>query len=394
MKIIFVSAEYPIFPNQATGGIGTYLSILATALARKGYKITVITRGKSKKKFKNLTIIPVTLGIKKIQVLKKTFNFKIIHRLLNFIEYPILFSIGVYQILKKLKDIDIIEGNDFAGELFFYLLLTRKRPVVVLRLHTPSFVIQKYNQEPKTLFYQVLGFLEKYCIRKANSLYSPSKDLARIIKKETNKKTDKIIPYPFKLLKKVRIKRQSNLVLYVGKLQRKKGVFTLLKAIPYVLKKYPQTRFLFVGPDTLDQGKSVKNELINKVKQLKIEKSVEIRKPLDKNSLTKLYLQATVLVIPSHWENFPHVCLEAMSLNCPVIASNTGGLKEILTNRFNGLLFSNELELEKALIILIENTKLREKLSRNAFDFISKLKPKKIITLTIKFYQKTICDFN
>jgi glycosyltransferase involved in cell wall biosynthesis len=50
------------------------------------------------------------------------------------------------------------------------------------------------------------------------------------------------------------------------------------------------------------------------------------------------YARAAICVIPSRWENFPYSCLEAMSAGCAVVAADTGGLKEIITDQHDGLL--------------------------------------------------------
>lgn len=279
MKIVFVSSEFPLNHDQSTGGIGTYLLNITEGLTNLGHKVFVLTKWQGRKaNYKKIKVVYVDWGQKFINLARKILPFSFYQRVLNFLEYPIFFSFGVFLRLKELERkemIDIIEVNDFGGELFFYLLLKKKRPPVVLKLHTPSFIIRKFNDEPYNLFYRIMKFLEVFCLKKADSLYSPTKSLAKIIEKEIKKPVKTVITHPFRSPYYFsNIKRKDNLVLYVGKLQPKKGIFLLVEAIPYVLEKLPKTLFYFVGPDTLQNGVSVRRLLKEKIENLRALKNV------------------------------------------------------------------------------------------------------------------------
>lgn len=393
MNILFVSSEFPLDHNQATGGIGTYLLNLTKGLINQGHKVTIITKGYGVNKHKGVSVIFCNFGVTFIERVKKTLSLPLFKRFLDFIEYPILFSLESFikiNQLSKGQKIDIIEGNDFGGELFFYLLLSKKRPSVVLRLHTPSFVIQKFNQESLTSFYRFMKFLEIYCLKKADALYSPTRSLANIVSKEIDRPIKTIIPYPFTPLYSFsKVKRLSNIVLYVGKLQPKKGVFILAQAIPKVLNQFTEIKFIFVGPDTIVNGKSVKKELQYIFKRKKVIKNITFKDEVNKKELYKLYRLAIITVIPSLWENFPNVCLETISQGSIVVASRVGGLPEIITDKKNGVLFSpgNSDELSKVIIGLFKNKYLREKITVYLkTDFKKRFNFMKIIGMTENYY--------
>lgn len=399
MRIVFISSEFTADKNEPTGGIGTYLLNITEGLVNLGHEMIVITLKKHKKTSdKKIKIVYVDWGKKFINWGRKILPFSLCQRILNFLEYPIFFSIGAFlkiNEIEKKEKIDIIEGNDFGGELFFYLLFRKRRPPVVLRLHTPSFIIQRFNTEPRNLFYKILKFIETYCLKTADSLYSPTKSLAKIISQETNRRVNKIIPYPFRSTYFFKnIKRKQNLVLYVGKLQPKKGVVVLVKAIPGVVKKFPETLFLFVGPDTIWNGKSVKKVLQEICQKNNVsENTIFYKSEIKKDELYRLYRKATITVIPSLWENFPNVCLEAMSQGSVLIASNNGGLKEIIDNENNGLLFktNNSKDLKEKIIRLIKNKYLREKMSKTAQkNVVDRYNSNKIVKETINYYQTVL----
>lgn len=401
MNILFVSSEFPLSDNQATGGIGTYLLNITHGLVKQGHDVTVVTKGSELNKYKNIDVVYCNFGVNLIQKIKRLLPFSILKSILNFIEYPLLFSIEsslkINQITKK-QNIDIIEGSDFGGELFFYLLLNRKRKPVVLRLHTPAYLIQKFNQEPLTLFYRIIKMLEFFCLKKADSLYSPSNSLALLVAKDIKRPVNKIIPYPFKPLNlSGDIKREQHMVLYVGKLQPKKGVFILAEAMPEVCEVFPQVRFLFVGPDTTVNGKSTRKELKILCQKNNIkDNAVSFANETTKDELYKSYRKATIVVIPSLWENFPNVCLEAMFYGAVVVASNTGGLKEMI-NGNNGLFFNsnNSGSLAKTIVVLFKNKDLQDRLSQKAQSYVlDKYNINKISVETLNYYQKVIKSFS
>lgn len=393
MTIILVSSEFPFSREDATGGIGTYLVNLSSVLSEQGHKVIIITSKVGKFRYKKIEVICCSLGDKTINRLKKTFPFMFIKRLLNFIQYPLLFSLGTYlkirEINRKTK-IDIIEGSDFGGELFFHLLLNNvHKPPVVIRLHTPSFVIQRYNDEPLTLFYRAVKFLEIFCLKTADGLYSPSKSLASIVSQAVGRKVTKVIPYPFAPSLETRRNTKANIILYVGKLQPKKGVFLLIESIPLILKAHPSIKFIFAGPDTLFEGRSVKKMMVNILKKTNCIKSVSFLGNIGKIDLKKLYLKSQVLVTPSYWDNYPNVVLEGMSYKVPIVASRVAGLIEIIKHNVTGLLFrsGSQDDLTKQINRLLMNGKLRNILSRNAHEWIiNNLNYDKIGEQTISYY--------
>lgn len=395
MNIALVTSEFPNTQYAATGGIGTYAQNLITGLSKSGHKVYLITNSYKDVKYipRNITVIDAQIHTKLLEDLQKILPFGLFKRIMKVVSYPVLFQIGVLFTLMKLSrstSIDIIEGNDFAGELFLYLLLVKKRPPVTLRLHTPSFVLQKLNNEPFNLFYRLMSFFEIYCLKKADSLYSPSNSLAKIITKKIKKPVKTVIPYPFKpVYFDLRIKRKQNLVLYVGKLQFKKGVFQLISAIPQVVDKLPDTKFIFAGPDTLNKGYSVKKLLISNIRRNKLLNNVIFYSDLNKKKLLKLYIQSTIVIIPSIWENFPNVCLEAMANGSLVIANKVGGIGEIIKNNLNGILTNTTIPelLAKEIIEHMINFKKRNSLTSKARKFVKTTYNIKFITkLTVKYY--------
>jgi glycosyltransferase involved in cell wall biosynthesis len=136
----------------------------------------------------------------------------------------------------------------------------------------------------------------------------------------------------------------SDYYLFVGSLEEHKGILNLLEVFRESGKEIG-TKLIVVGRGKLED--SIKNF----VQEHSLHDSVIFRGAVDDEELYSLYSNARALVIPSIWpENAPLVALEALSVGTPVIASNTGGLPEIIGIVNERLIFKDSLELKKLLI--------------------------------------------
>ena len=122
---------------------------------------------------------------------------------------------------------------------------------------------------------------------------------------------------------------EEKIVLYVGRLVYEKGVQTLINAMPRVLSRV-DAKFVVVG----DGG--MKESLIRQVASMRLGHKALFMGFIDEDSLRKLYMVADVCVVPSLYEPFGITALEAMAAKAPLVASNTGGLSEIVEHDRTG----------------------------------------------------------
>ena len=123
---------------------------------------------------------------------------------------------------------------------------------------------------------------------------------------------------------------EEKIVLFVGRLVYEKGVHVLVNAVPKVLEKV-NAKFIIVGNGYM------KEQLSNIVKNMGLSHKVQFTGFIDDETLRKLQKCADVSVVPSLFEPFGIVALEAMAAKSPVVVSDTGGLSEIVEHDVTGV---------------------------------------------------------
>lgn len=383
MNICFVYKNYPLEGNLDSG-IGRYLSELITELKKKN-KITILTTSNKTRVVRenNLTIYTVQ-------------NSRFPKRSLAFIDHLIKVAITLSRVIKKEK-IDIIEFANWESEGLLYTSFVNifsKVPVVV-RLHTPSAIDHKFNNRKKYLSEKLTEYCEKkFVMQKQNHLTTSTKFNAKECRKiyDLKNKHIEIIPLgikPKKLFSKtLDTSRHSPAILYVGRIEPRKGVDILLKAMPKILKKDRNTRFIIVGQENADSGwvdnlKSyIPFEYLDRVNFLGYIKNLK--------TLERLYLQSDVCIIPSRYESFGLTVLDSMSYGNATVASSVGGIPEIITNGIDGVLIKKLTLKDFALAIQkATNPNLQKLVRKNAITTVKqKFNVRDTALKTIEFYSQ------
>jgi glycosyltransferase involved in cell wall biosynthesis len=326
MRIAFVSYEFP--PDTGIGGIGTYTYHIAHLFGRQGIDVEVICASQHRSGAEKIE----TVTIVRIQC-----------------ENPDAFYRASPRVLldrNRLKPFDLVEVPEYgAGGLHLKNVLNIP---LVIKLHTPAFLVKEINNvyyDHTPLRRVVNTFKKKYAkesdpeyraVMQADFILSPSLSLKGIIENRW-KPAKEIIhaPNPFsagEAFLRIPVQTDSNVVLYTGRLETRKGVWNLAKAIPQVLEKVPDATFIFVGSD--DKGPfretSMKKRMLHEIGNNASQVRFVDRVPMDE--LLDFMHQAAVCVYPSLWENFPNVCLEAMAAGRAVAGSRQGGMADMLSD--------------------------------------------------------------
>jgi glycosyltransferase involved in cell wall biosynthesis len=151
-------------------------------------------------------------------------------------------------------------------------------------------------------------------------------------------------------------------VLYIGRMVSKKGIHVLIKAMPEVLRVFPEARFLFVGGGNIPLYKEI-------IKKMGIsERNFSFVGHLGYFERPRIMREATVVVNPSFFENCSLSILEAMSCGNAVVASNVGGNPEIIETGKNGLLVPafDHASLAESINSLLRDENFSRKLGKEA----------------------------
>ncbi len=363
MNILFLSRDYP---PSLIGGVGIYVYEISHLLAKMGHQVYVLSQADE------FACEYEDKGVHVFRVKPAKFNFlnpirKEIKGFLERLEYSYSISKKIKEINKRYK-IDIIESCEARAEGFWFYIF-RNRPFLVIKLHTPESIVFKLDLVPKSLDYSLIKLLEECWIRRAKQIIGLSKSVVDLTLDyfKIHSNNFPIVPNPidiemFKPDENNKIFKEP-IILYVGRLEFRKGVHVLIRSIPLVLEQFPEAKFLFIGDDC-----GMKPYLLSKVNELKLNNNVFFINQIPRNRLVKYYQQSTICVIPSLWENHPYVILEAMACGKPVVATKVGGIPEIIQDKIDGILVpaGSPVALSEGIINLLKNKNLRETLGKNA----------------------------
>lgn len=175
-------------------------------------------------------------------------------------------------------------------------------------------------------------------------------------------------------------------IIYPRRLCFERGYFNVIKVADYILSKYPEVDFHFVGygdSSAIEEAQSLIKKFKNRV----------LLYQAPDHEMNKVYQKADITLIPTiASEGTSLSCLEAMATGNAVIATNIGGLPNLVIDRYNGLLIDPTLtSLQNAIEELVTNPMLRQQLSVNALMIVKcfskdiwKSKWKNILTQTLE----------
>lgn len=168
--------------------------------------------------------------------------------------------------------------------------------------------------------------------------------------------------------KKLRLPIEGKMIFFIGYLLPYKGPEVLVKAMRMIVEDVPDTELIFVGEGMMRNGLKMLSKKIGLEKHIKFVGFVGdvFRKAL-------YYKSADIFVFPSFSEAFGRVNLEAMACGIPIVASNIGGIPDVVKPGKNGLLVppKDPEALVDAIIYLLENEDVREKMGKKGPEMVN-----------------------
>jgi len=257
---------------------------------------------------------------------------------------------------KELRKVDIFKTNQMFGSWTAIMakFLFRKKLIVRQGYQLSVFAPKKSIKRWKLL---IIRFLEKLAYRKADAIIVTLKRDKKYIEEKYNILSEKIKYIPnyidTELFKPLDVPKE-NRICFVGRLEKQKNLFNLIKAISGL-----NIKLVIFGAGSL------KKDLQDFSKQLKTD--VEFKGNVSNKDLPKEFNKSKLFILPSLYEGCPKVLLEAMACRLPVIGADVYGINEIIKDKENGYLCGTDvLSISKAIIEVLNDKGLQEKLSKNA----------------------------
>ncbi|WP_009630095.1 glycosyltransferase family 4 protein [Synechocystis sp. PCC 7509] len=365
MKIAFITFEYP--PDTADGGIATYVKQAVNMLQLRGNQVEVFAASRQRSGSETES------------------NGAVIHRIKHE-NLRVDFAQPIAQVFaRRHREIgfDVLEGPDYGADSRFAVQLVPDIPLVI-KLHTPYALIAQFNKPSlrqtlrrKLNFYRrgISPFIdiERVHALAADEIASPSQAIGNKLidlwKLDPNKVN--VFPYPYIPAPEsltIPVDTLTNTVSFIGRLEIRKGVIDLAKAIPIILAKHPQTKFRFVG--STQKSPNPQQSMLEYLQELlqPYLKSIEFTGQIPPEQIPSALSVTDICVFPSIWESFGFVCLEGMSAGRGVVGSNSGGMAEIISSNEFGRLVPPESpqKIASAVIELLDDPKLRQQLGSAA----------------------------
>lgn len=360
-----------VYPPERIGGMSEVAYNLQKYLKNEGISVVVLTSGKNNKNFPNVIRVSNNVPL----FLLKTF---------------LLFP----QIKRKLN-IDILhfQGNSGSGMLLWKIIYGKKFPKTITTMHTSQVremvetrpikingwnvcklsldeYIFKYIKSPLNILLDLL------VVRLSDKIINVCEDTKRCCTRDYSVPISKQsvvyngVDYnkftPDVQGEFVREKydlHDNPLILFVGVFKIRKRIPNLLYAMVDIVREITNAKLLIVGGRWGYEG-----ELGNIVSELKLENTVILAGKVADDELPAYYAAADVVAVPSSYEGFPVVVLEAMASAKPIVASKVSGIPEAVIDNETGFLVEkdNIKQLTNKILILLNDPKKREKMGKAA----------------------------
>lgn len=357
MKILQVISSFP--PAYSYGGPAKAAYEISKALVKKGHEVTVYTTDvyDADKRYKYKENPE---WVEDIQV----YHFKNISNKLAYKNLPIAPSMA-FALNKNVKKFDIIHLHEYRTFQAILVHHYAKKYGIPYILQPRGSLPRMRKNLQKKLFDIFFGAI----VKDASKIIATSKMEADQYKKVFQDiNYDKVVYLPngidlkeFENLpkkgefrKKYSIPDDEKIILYLGRIHEIKGLELLLAAYYSIVKEMNTTKLVIAGPDN-----GFLSVLKKQVEKLNIKSRVLLIGPLYGKEKLEAFVDADVFVLPSKYESFGNVALEALICGTPVIITDRCGISEWIKDMAWVVRYDEE-ELKNAILYFVEKEKKKK----------------------------------
>lgn len=329
MRTLLVCREFPGFAES--GGIGTYSGIVARELAGHGVDVHVLCVGDRQPRASHQQdgFVVHTAPYQQVKGFGRPLG-------LPRLGFWASQAYSVWREFRRLRlDVDVVEAPELYAEAGGIAHFAPHTPLVV-RLHS-GFAVLAVPPHDHGPDYRATVWFENLAVRRADVVVSTAPHM-RAVREDLAldaARTREII-YPV-AERPIAAPNMSSMVLFVGRLERRKRPELLIEAAPRVLEMIPHARFVFLGADTVDPAYgSYRRYLERLADERAIRGAIDFRPPVPQEQVQSVMAEAGVCVFPSRWESFGLVVAEAGAIARPVVVSDIPAFRDFVTDGASG----------------------------------------------------------
>lgn len=382
-KIPYADQHY--FQKQyPCGGSEFAAHDLAVNIAKRENKVDVFTTGI---RFKTVVEVHENMTIHRCGTIFRTLNRN--------------FSPMVLMKIRKCN-FDIVHAH-VCTEPFFPIFASlyakRKDKPLVLTCHVDAGKFRDDTPYKYKIASKFHGNLIDKIYSVANVIITPSEQFAKestLLRKYENKIVaipnginlkDFYVPYSKdECREKLGLPLDKNIILFVGNPHPNKGADVLIRTMQRIIKESPDVKLVFVGEGML------KERLKELSKKLNVDRHIKFTGFVSDMVKKMYYKSSDVFVLPSFFDTFGIVLLEASAFGLPLVVSNIEAFKDFIKDDYNGIVteVGNEKDLAEKIIYLVKNEGIQKKIGRNAREKVEDYSWEKIANETEKLYEKVV----
>ncbi len=296
------------------------------------------------------------------------------------------FSLNTIRTFKKIikeGNYDIVHSHEYKTNLF--AALYKKDSGY-------KFITTAHGYNPTSIREHIYYQLDRFSFKKADVIITPAKFFKDYLSENFKVKKDKIkVIYNGIDVKEYSfnphsMKKVPN-ILYLGRLSKEKNIPLLIYCVAKLRDDNIDVKLTIAGDG---QEKERLESLISK---LRLYGEIELTGFVERKNVGKIFSESDIFVLPSRTEVLPNVILEAMAVGIPIIASNVGGIPELIRDGIDGFLFESDnlVSLVQKIKTLIESPEAGGQFVRNARKRVEELFTfEKHINETVKTYKELV----
>jgi glycogen(starch) synthase len=365
MNLCFVTPTYLEAARATNSGVATAIHALACGLLAAGHTVQVVTLSRTAHGAAELDGVRVQY-VQPDQLHWYLFKMPLFGRHLAQPLRELANSLRLARAVRSLhcqQPFDLIEATETGG-----VVLAWQRAIpLLIRLHGEEHTFAEHTPALRmSVALRLTRSLQRIALRRAKALIAPSAAHAQTIAEELGGCAERIhiVPHglPLPSVQRAQLS-QLPLVLFVGRLEAVKGIRDALIAFAKARQAVPQAQLVVIGGNHPTQPQAALDSLIA---QLNIGEAVRQLGSLPQAALSAWYAQARALLMPSYYESFGLVALEAMAHGLPIVGYANSALPEVV-ERAGALVPSGDTEaLAQALVRTLTDDQVWLHLSAHA----------------------------